>query len=54
MDDIVITDDDAQGISELKLYLNKKFKQKIWDNYDIFLGIEVAKSKKEIFLSQRK
>ena len=53
VDDIVITRDDTQEISEFKIasieVSNKKLGQ-----LQYFLGIEVAKSKKWIILSQRK
>jgi len=48
----VIASDDAQGIGELKLYLLQKFQTKNQRHLQYFLGIEVARSKKEIFFSQ--
>ena len=50
----VITGDNTQMISELKSYLQKKFQKKIWDHYNILLGIEVVRSKKKISLFRRK
>ena len=49
----MISDDDTQGINELKVYLHK-FQIKNLRLLRYFLGIEVAKSKKKIFLSQQK
>ena len=50
----MITDDDAKEISELKLYVPKKFQIKYLTQLRYFLGIEIARLKKGIFLSQRK
>jgi len=50
-DNIVITNDDTQEISELKLYLQKKFQTIFVDNCDIILGIEIARSKNRSFSS---
>ena len=54
MDDIVITSNDTLGISELKLNLQKKFQTKDLGPLKYFLGIEVTRSRKGIFLSQWK
>ena len=51
LDDIAITGDDTQEISELKLYLQKKFQTIFVDNCDIILGIEIARSKNRSFSS---
>ena len=50
----MITRDDVQGISDLKSHLKQKFQTKDLMSLRYFLRIEVARSKKEISLSQRK
>ncbi|XP_019179162.1 PREDICTED: uncharacterized protein LOC109174378 [Ipomoea nil] len=54
VDDIVITGDDATGIDALKSFLKEKFHTKDLGVLKYFLGIEVIRSKRGIFLSQRK
>ena len=54
MDDIVITESDSKGISSLKSFLHSQFHTKDLGLLRYFLGIEVMRSKHEIFLSQRK
>jgi hypothetical protein len=54
VDDIVITGDDSGGIARLKLFLQQKFHIKDLGKLKYFLGIEVAKFRKGINLSQRK
>nr|XP_027118139.1 uncharacterized protein LOC113735320 [Coffea arabica] len=54
MDDIVITGNDAAGISSLKTFLHSQFQTKDLGLLKYFLGIEVAKSRMGIFLFQRK
>ena len=54
VDDIVLTGDDMEDIQELKIYLAKEFEIKDLGNRKFFLGIEVARSKQEIFISPRK
>ena len=54
VDDIIITGSDHEGIELLKSYLNKHFHMKDLGILRYFLGIEVARSKEGIFLSQRK
>jgi len=51
IDDIVITGDDVRGIVYLKQYLLQHFQIKQLESLRYFLGIEVARSKKGIFLS---
>ena len=54
VDDIVITGSDMTGISSLKSFLRGQFHTKDLGMLKYFLGIEVMRSKHEIFLSQRK
>lgn len=54
VNDIVVTGDDAQAITLLKQFLNTRFHMKDLGTLKYFLGIEVARSAKGIFLNQRK
>ena len=54
VDDIVIIGSDSKGISSLKSFLQSQFHTKDLGMLRYFLGIEVMRSKHEIFLSQRK
>ena len=54
VDDIVITGSNSKGISSLKSFLQSQFHTKDLGMLRYFLGIEVIRSKHEIFLSQRK
>ena len=54
VDDIVITGSDSKGISSLKSFIQSQFHTKDLGMLRYFLGIEVRRSKHEIFLSQRK
>ena len=54
VDDIVITGSNSKGISSLKSFLQSQFRTKDLGMLRYFLGIEVVRSKHEIFLSQRK
>ena len=54
MDDIVITESDSKDISSLKSFLESQFHTQDLGMLRYFLGIEVLRSKHEIFLSQRK
>lgn len=54
VDDIIITGDDTKGIAELQSLLATEFEMKNLGELKYFLGIEVARSKLGIFLSQRK
>ncbi|GAA0154078.1 transmembrane signal receptor [Lithospermum erythrorhizon] len=54
VDDIVIIGSDCVGIASLKSFLQDQFHTKDLDTLKYFLGVKVSRSKKGIFLSQRK
>ncbi|KAK9063841.1 hypothetical protein SSX86_017713 [Deinandra increscens subsp. villosa] len=54
VDDIVITGSDRDGIQKLKSFLGNKFQTKDLGTLKYFLGIEVSRNRKGIYLSQRK
>ena len=54
VDDMVITGDDNNEIDNLKNCLQAEFKVKDLGQLQYFLGMEIARSKKGIFISQRK
>ncbi|KAL1291116.1 hypothetical protein AAHE18_20G178400 [Arachis hypogaea] len=54
VDDIVITGDDHEGITQLKQHLLDHFQTKDMGKLKYFLGIEVAQSNAGICISQRK
>ena len=54
VDDIFITSSDQDGIQKLKQHLFSPFQTKDLGKLKYFLGIEVAQSNSEVFLSQRK
>ena len=54
VDDIVITGNDQEKISQLKEHLFSHFQTKDLEKLKYFLGIEVAQSKDGIIISQRK
>jgi hypothetical protein len=54
VDDIVLTGNDDGEIQNLKHLLANEFEIKDLGSLKYFLGIEVARSKHDIFISQRK
>ena len=54
VDDIVITRNDMAGTSSLKSFLHGQFHTKDLGMLKYFLGVDVMRSKRGIFLSQRK
>ncbi|KAJ9678523.1 hypothetical protein PVL29_020646 [Vitis rotundifolia] len=54
VDDIVITGNNHAGIFYLKAFMYSKFHTKDLGELKYFLGIEISRSKKGMFLSQRK
>ncbi|CAL9029136.1 unnamed protein product [Prunus brigantina] len=54
VDDIIVTGNDAEEQLKLQKYLSQEFEMKDLGDLKYFLGIEVARSKTGIFLSQRK
>ncbi|KAM1143511.1 hypothetical protein ACFX2B_032032 [Malus domestica] len=54
VDDLIITGDNADEITNLKISLQQKFSIKDFGVLKYFLGIEMASSNKKLFLNQRK
>ena len=54
VDDMVVTGNDHEEMKALQSYLLKEFEMKDFSPLKYFLGIEVSRSNKGIFLSQRK
>ena len=54
VDDMIITGNDDEEIIDLQKHLSGEFEMKNLGGLKYFLGIEVARSKQGIFLSQRK
>ena len=54
VDDMIVTGDDADERQALQTYLSREFEMKNLGPLKYFLGIEVLRSKRGIFLSQRK
>ena len=54
MDDMIITGSDIEEIAQLKNNLFREFEMKNLGGLKYFLGIEVLRSNKGIFISQKK
>ena len=54
VDDMIVTGNDPEERKTLQDYLSREFEMKDLGPLKFFLGIEVSRSDKEIFLSQRK
>lgn len=54
MDDIIITGDDLEEIDRIKKHLAETFEMKDLGKLRFFLGMEIARSREGIFVSQRK
>ena len=54
VDDIILTGDHIEEISRIKVALGKEFEVKDLGNLKYFLGMEVARSRLGIYVSQRK
>ncbi|VVA27208.1 PREDICTED: Retrovirus-related Pol poly from transposon, partial [Prunus dulcis] len=54
VDDMIVTGDDQAEIQNFQKYLASEFEMKSLGDLKYFIGIEVARSKHDIFLSQRK
>jgi len=54
VDDIVITGNDESGIYNLKKFIHSQFQTKDLGELKYFLGVEITRSSKGIYLSQRK
>ncbi|RVX06515.1 Retrovirus-related Pol polyprotein from transposon RE1 [Vitis vinifera] len=54
VDDIILSGNDMEELQNLKKYLSEEFEVKDLGNLKYFLGMEVARSRKEIVVSQRK
>lgn len=51
---MIITGNEKEEISKLQEHLSTEFEMKIFGRLKYFLGMEVARSRQSIFLSQRK
>ncbi|KAA0033123.1 putative mitochondrial protein [Cucumis melo var. makuwa] len=51
VDDVIITDDDPQALSDLQCYLSKHFEMKDLGNLNYFLGLEISLSPSGYYLS---
>ncbi|RVW33967.1 Retrovirus-related Pol polyprotein from transposon TNT 1-94 [Vitis vinifera] len=54
VDDIILSGNDMEELQNLKKYLSEEFEVKDLGNLKYFLGMEVARSRKGIVVSQRK
>ncbi|XP_004296103.1 PREDICTED: uncharacterized mitochondrial protein AtMg00810-like [Fragaria vesca subsp. vesca] len=53
-DDILITENNIESTNALKQFLHTRFRIRDLGDLKFFLGIEIAHSKKGIYISQRK
>lgn len=54
VDDVLITSPNESIITEVKAYLHKAFIIKDLGDASYFLGIELLKTEKELYINQRK
>lgn len=54
VDDRIITEDDINGISDLKAFLRKQFEMKDLGTLSSFLGLEISSNSNGYYLSQAK
>ena len=54
MDDMIITGNDLQGISDLKSFLKQQFDMKDLGLLSFFIGLEISYNQSEYYLSQAK
>ena len=54
VDDMIVTSDDTKEIKNMQKYLSSEFEIKDLGGLKYFLGIEVARSKEDVYLSQWK
>lgn len=54
VDDIILAGNDLSKISRIKAFLHDSFKMKDLGNLKYFLGLEIARSKNDISIYQRK
>ena len=54
VNDMIITGDDLSGIQELKDFLSQQFEMKDLGHLSYFLGLEIAHSTDELYITQAK
>ena len=54
VDDMIITDDDLNGIQELKNFLSQPFGMKDLGHFSYFLGLEITNSTAGLYITQAK